>query len=280
MIRKLIFFFLAVLVFAACYPIVFIGAGSLMSGQELAEHLLPVLSDRAAGFASWSLLPKDWSAEAYEELLLYQPGFFVLFWNSVKICIGVLAGQLLVSVPAAWAFARYQFRGKGLLFTLYIVFMLLPFQVLMLSEYLVFSRLQLLDTLWSIILPGIFSTFPVFILYNFFRGIPEETLEAGRMDGAGEVKIFLHIGIPAGLPGICAVMILQYLEYWNLIEQPMTFLSSREKWPLSLYLPNIGMETVWISLAAAVITLVPSYLIFRLGQSSLMAGIAATGVKR
>jgi len=280
MSRKVIFFFLSALVFALCYPAVFIAVGSLMSGEELMMNLAPVLSPETGGFAKWSLLPENWSAKGYEELFLYQPGFFVLFWNSVKICLGVLAGQLLVAVPAAWAFARYEFRGRNFLFSLYIIFMMLPFQVLMLSEYLVFSKMQLLDTLWAIVLPGIFSAFPVFILYNFFKGIPEEILEAGRMDGAGEMQLFFHIGIPAGLPGIGAVMILQFLEYWNLIEQPMLFLKNQSKWPLSLYLPNIDLENAGVALAAALVTLVPSYLVFRIGQRNLEAGIAATGVKR
>lgn len=280
MSSRLGFFFLAVLVFAMCYPALFLLTGSFMEGSELIERAAPILDQETGGFASWAVLPENWSAASYKELFLYQPGFFVLFWNSVKICVGVLIGQLLVAVPAAWAFARYEFSGKRFLFTLYIIFMLLPFQVLMLPEYLVFSKVGLLDTLWAIILPGMFSTFPVFLQYNFFRGIPEEILEAGRMDGAGELQIFLRIGIPTGLPGISAVMILQFLEYWNQIEQPMLFLESQNKWPLSLYLPNIGMENIWISLAAAVITLIPSYLIFRIGQGSLEAGIAASGVKK
>ena len=280
MSKRVILFILSVLVFAVCYPVLFIAVGSLMRGEELMANLAPVLSPEIGGFAKWPLIPENWSAKEYEELFLYQPGFFVLFWNSVKICIGVLAGQLLVAVPAAWAFARYEFWGKNFLFSLYIILMMMPFQVLMLSEYLVFSKMQLLDTLWAIVLPGIFSAFPVFILYNFFKGIPEDILEAGRMDGAGEMQLFLRIGIPAGLPGIGAVMILQFLEYWNLIEQPMLFLRSQSKWPLSLYLPNINLENAGIALAAALITLIPSYLIFRIGQRSLEVGIATTGVKR
>lgn len=280
MSRRIPFFFLSVLVFAVCYPVLFIAAGSVTGKEELIANLAPVLLPETGGFAKWTLLPETWSGSGYKELFLYQPGFFVLFWNSIKICMGVLAGQMLIAVPAAWAFARYEFRGRKSLFSLYIIFMLMPFQVLMLSEYLVFSKMQLLDTLWAMILPGVFSAFPVFILYNFFKGIPEELLEASRLDGAGELQVFLHIGLPAGLPGIGAVMILQFLEYWNLIEQPMLFLESKDKWPLSLYLPNIDLENAGIALAAALVTLVPSYLVFRIGQRSLESGIAATGVKR
>ena len=226
--------------------------------------LAPILTPEASGFVEWSLFPSDWSISNYIELFLYQPGFFVLFWNSIKICAGVLIGQLFIAVPAAWAFSRYSFKGKNALFLIYVIFMLLPFQVLMLSEYLIFNELGLLNTLWSIILPGIFSTFPVFIMRNFFMGIPTETLEAARIDGASEFQIFLYIGVPVALPGISAVMILQFLEYWNLVEQPMIFLENPAKWPLSLYLPTINLENAGIALCAAFITLIPSYLIFRL----------------
>lgn len=278
--RNCIAFCLAAVVFVICYPVIFLVTGSLMGGDELLENLRPVMDDQSGGFAEWSLLPEYPTLRSYIEVLLDSPAFFVMFWNSVKIAAGVLAGQLLVAVPAAWGFARYEFAGKKLLFSLYIVFMLLPFQVLMLSEYLVLYRLNLLNTLWAVILPGVFSTFPVFVLYNFFRGIPDEIVEAARLDGASELQIFLRIGVPMGMPGITAVLILQFLEYWNLVEQPMLFLEDARLWTLPLYLPDISLENAGFSLAAAVITLMPSLLIFFAGQDRLENGIAATAVKK
>ena len=107
---------------------------------------------------------------AYVELLLDSPGYFVMFWNSIRVTAGILLGQILVGVPAAWAFARYDFPLKKPVFTVYITLMMMPFQVTMLSNYLVLDRLGLMDTLWAVILPGAFSTFPVFIMYRFFTG--------------------------------------------------------------------------------------------------------------
>ena len=228
--------------FIVLYPALFILIGSLMGEEELAGNLAGILDKSVDSYVSWSLLPKEGSVESYRQLMLFEPGFFVLFWNTVKICAGVIIGQLLIAVPAAWGFAMYDFPLKKMLFMLYIIFMMLPFQVLMLPEYMVLSRLRLIDTLWAVILPGVFSTFPVFIIYNFFKGIPEQEIEAARLDGAGEFRIFLSIGIPAGRSGIAAAMILQFLEYWNIVEQPMIFLDSEEKMPLSLYLPHISME--------------------------------------
>lgn len=278
--NKIIFIILSLLVFIMCYPVVFIVTGSLMSDEELIGLLEPVLSQDLSGFVDWPTIPSELSITNYKTLFLYQPGFFVLFWNSVKICVGVVVGQIFVAIPAAWAFCIYDFKMKKLLFAIYIIFMLLPFQVLMLPEYILFDKIGVLDTIWAIILPGIFSTFPVFIMRNFFVGISIDTIEAARLDGASELKILIHIGIPEGLPGICAIIVLQFLEYWNLIEQPMLFIENPEKWPLSLYLPSINLDNVGLALCAAVVTLIPSYLVFRIGQNSLESGISATSMKR
>lgn len=278
--KKITFACLSVCAFAVIYPAIFILVGSLMSGEELMGNLIGILDSSSREYAGWSLFPKDWSLEAYRQIFFFEPGFFVLFWNTVKLCAGVIIGQLLFAVPGAWGFAMYNFPLKKLLFTLYIIFMMLPFQVLMLPEYLVLSKLNLIDTLWAVILPGVFSTFPVFIIYNFFKKIPKSEIEAARLDGAGEFQIFVNIGIPAGQSGIIAAMILQFLEYWNMVEQPMIFIDSEEKLPLSLYLPNMSLENAGISFAAALISLIPSILIFRLGQGALESGIAATTVKR
>lgn len=278
--NKIIFIILSLLVFIMCYPVVFIVTGSLMSDEELIGLLEPVLSQDLSGFVDWPTIPSELSITNYKTLFLYQPGFFVLFWNSVKICVGVVVGQIFVAIPAAWAFCIYDFKMKKLLFSIYIIFMLLPFQVLMLPEYILFDKIGVLDTIWAIILPGIFSTFPVFIMRNFFVGISIDTIEAARLDGASELKILIHIGIPEGLSGICAIIVLQFLEYWNLIEQPMLFIENPEKWPLSLYLPSINLDNVGLALCAAVVTLIPSYLVFRIGQNSLESGISATSMKR
>lgn len=278
--KKFSFVCLSIFAFVILYPSIFILVGSLMSEEELTENLIGILDSSSRDYTEWSVFPKDWSVESYQQILFFEPGFFVLFWNTVKICAGVIIGQLFFAVPSAWGFAMYDFPLKKTLFTLYIIFMMMPFQVLMLPEYLVLSKLNLIDTLWAVILPGVFSTFPVFIIYNFFKKIPKSEIEAARLDGAGEFKIFVNIGIPAGRSGITAAMILQFLEYWNMVEQPMIFIDSEEKLPLSLYLPNMSLENAGISFAAAFISLIPSILIFRLGQGALESGIAATTVKR
>ncbi len=260
------------------FPILFVAAGSLMGSTEVKELLGPALSGRK-GYVSWKLFPQYPTLKSYVELLVDTPGFFVMLWNSVKITGGVLAGQLLVGVPAAWGLARFSFPGRKAVFTIYIALMMMPFQVMMLSNYLMLDRLGLLDTLAGIILPAVFSTFPVFIIYRFFEGLPEALMESARLDGAGEWIIFWKIGIPLGSPGIISAMVLGFLEYWNLLEQPMAFLKTKELWPLSLFLPSIDMKQAGGAFAASAVVLFPALMVFLAGQDYLEQGIISTAVK-
>lgn len=249
-----------------------------MGVQEVGSYIKAVLKG-SNGFAYWRLLPSSPSVDSYVELLIYSPEFYVMFWNSVKLVFLILIGQFLVAVPAAWGFARLKIPYKNALFNLYIVLMLMPFQVTMLSNYLTLDKLNLINTHAAIILPAVFSTFPVFIIYRFFCNIPEAIIEAAKIDGANRFHVFTRIGLPLGSSGIAAAVVLGFLEYWNLIEQPLTFLKDKTLWPLSLYIPNIGLEQAGMAFAASVITLIPSFLVFLAGQDYLEQGIAATAMK-
>ena len=277
--KKATYFFLLLLAFLFVFPILFLAVGSLMGKNELTDLLLPVMQTSSKGYASWKLFPEYPTLKHYVEVLLDSPEFFVMFWNSVKITAGALAGELLVGMPAAWGFAKFDFPGKKILFRLYIALMMMPFQVMLLGNYLVLDKLRLLDSLWGIILPAVFSTFPVFIMYRFFEGIPQALLEAARLDGAGELRLFFMVAIPLGSPGVISAIVLGFLEYWNLIEQPMVFLKTKELWPLSLYLPNIDLKQAGVSFAASIVALLPAVFVFLAGQDYLEQGIISAAVK-
>lgn len=261
-----------------CLPVVLIITGSVMDSMELKQYLYPVFND-GEDFIRWKLMPDYPTFEHYGRLLFFTPSFFVLFWNSVRLVIGILAGQMLVGVPAAWAFASYRVRGSRTLFVLYVVLMLLPFQVTMLSSYLVLDRLSLMNTHLAILLPAVFSTFPIFLSYGGFRAIPMQLLEAARIDGAGELRIFFTIGLPLGKSGLLSAIVLGFLEYWNMMEQPLAFLEDKSLWPLSLYLPEISWMQAGFALCASFITLIPAAFVFVLGQDYLEQGIIYSGLK-
>lgn len=259
-------------------PLWMLLSASFMGSREMVHNLAPVLSEKA-GYAHWPILPQYPTLKPYVELLLDAPEFFTMFWNSCKQVFPIVVGQIVIGAPAAWAFARFRFRGKGVLYALYIILMLMPFQVTMVSSYFVLDRLGLMNTVWAIILPGAVSTFPVFLMIRFFAAIPSALTEAASLDGAGAWQIFIHLGLPLGVPGILSAVVLGFLEYWNALEQPMTFLKDQTLWPLSLYLPTVTAENAGASLAASVIMLTPALLIFLFGQKYLEAGIAASGMK-
>lgn len=259
-------------------PFLMMIGNSFMSKGEMLMRFGPILDNRA-GVVGAVLLPDYPTLKPYVELLLDSPGFFVMFWNSCLQTGGVLLGQLVVAVPGAWAFGTYDFPGKRQLFFLYVVLMVLPFQVMMVPDYLVLDRLHLLDSHFAVILPAVFSTFPVFIMTQFFSAIPTALLEAARLDGAGEFQMFFKIGLPMGFPGIMAAAILGCLESWNAVEQPMAFLKDKTLWPLSLYLPGIAADQVSVAWVASVITMVPPLFLFLSGQTYLEQGILVSGIK-
>ncbi len=271
----------AVLVFCALplwWVLWFMFTGALMPLDELTQTVGPVLAGRE-GMASWPLLPTWPTLAPMTELLLDTPGFFVMFWNSFKLVIPSVAGQLVIGAPAAWALSRLRFRGRGPLFTLYIVLMLMPFQVTMVPNYLVAQNLGIMDTIWAVALPFAFSAFPVFIMAKGFDAVPRAMLEAAAIDGANHFKTFVRIGLPLGVPGILSALVLGFIECWNAIEQPMTFLKTKSLWPLSLYLPQIAADKLGLAMAASLMMLAPAALIFLFGQKYLELGIQAAGVK-
>lgn len=265
----------AILIF---FPVVILFTGSFMDKYELKEYLNPVFLENME-FISWKWMPDYPTFENYGKLLFFTPQFFILFWNSMKMVVYILAGQILIGVPAAWAFAVYKVRFGKTLFAFYVVLMLLPFQVTMLSSYLVLNRLSLLNTQYAVILPAIFSTFPIFLCYGGFRNIPEQLFEAARIDGATERIIFFKVGLPLGKSGILSATVLGFLEYWNMMEQPMAFLDDKSLWPLSLYLPEITWAQAGYAFCASFITLIPAAFVFVMGQDYMERGIIYSGLK-
>ena len=171
--KKIISISMLLLTAGTCLaPVIFLLSGTFMGNQEIYNCVAPALGGKD-GFAIWHLLPLYPTLQNVVELLMDSPEYFQMFWNSMLYTGAILAGQLVFGMPAAWGLARYQFRGRKMAYGLFILVMMMPFQVTMLSQYLVLNRLNLLNSPGAVILPGIFSTFSVFIMYRFFRGLPE-----------------------------------------------------------------------------------------------------------
>lgn len=273
---------LAVMLFVvgalAVLPVLILVSGSITGEAELYGWIAPILGDQE-GFVRLRLFPDYPTLRNFVELLLDSPEFFWMFWNTQRISVETLAGGLLFGVPCAWGLAQYRFPGRKAILWCCILLMIMPFQVTMLSEYLVLKQLGLLDTFAAVILPGIFQTLPVFIMYRFFCGVPNALLEAARIDGAGELGIFLKVGVPVGSSGIFSAMMLQFLECQSMVERPLIFLKNKKLWPLALYLPEISPERAGFAMCASFVAMLPVLLMFFSGQEYLEAGIVASAIK-
>lgn len=276
--KRILRMILAALCLMVWLPLILLAAASFMPEDEILYRYLAPLG-QGRGPVRAALLPQYPTWEAFRELLFRSPGFFVMFWNSCIQVFPMLAGQLLVGTPAAWAFARYSFPGRRALFFLYVLLMILPFQITQVSNYLVLDRLALLNSHLSMILPGIWATMPVFIMERFFETIPDSLLEAACLDGAGACSVFWKVGIPLGIPGIVTAFMLGFFDGWNALEQPLAYLKDPSLWPLSLYLPEITADKASVAFAASIIMLIPSALLYLNGQEYLEQGVAASGVK-
>ena len=251
----------------------FMGMGALTPEDELLATIGPALQSESREPAVWCLLPSWPTLQPLVQLLLDTPTFFAMFWNACKLAFPQVAGQLVVAAPAAWAFSKLEFPGRRVLYGAYLVLMVLPFQITMVPNYLVLDRLGLMDTPWAVILPGVFSAFPVFIIKKGFDAVPQSLLEAAALDGAGPLRCFVSVGLPLGLPAVLSAAILGFIEAWNAIEQPMMFLKDKANWPLSLYLSNITAGDLGLAMVASLMMLAPPLLLFLTGRKYLEQGI-------
>ena len=282
MIKRLktlpVYVLMAVICAVVIFPVFLAVILPLQASDELAKTLGPLMNFNGK-YSEIDYIAQFPTLESFKELVIYSPDFYKVFWNSLFITGTILLFQTLTAVPAAWAFARFRFKWKKLLFDIYVIFMLIPFQVTMLSQYLVIDGMKLMNTRLAVILPAIFSTFPVFLIYRGFADIPRDVADSAKIDGANEWQVLRYIGLPLGRSGILACIVLSFLDLWNMVEQPLTFLKNKRLFPLSLYLPMLSADKGEMMLAAAIVTLIPAAFVFIIGQEELEQGIIASALK-
>lgn len=259
-------------------PLIVTFAGSLMSSREV-EINYRVGGIREDEYIDMNVIPEKVTLSQYAELLFESPVYLNMFWNSVKITVPIVIGQIVVSTLAAYAFTVLKFKGKELLFFLYIIVMLLPLQVTLMPNYIVADWLDITDSYLAVILPGIFNPFGVFLLRQFMKSMPDAYMEAAQIDGAGHGKIFLSIIVPMIKPGIAATAMLTLLDYWNLVDQAVIFIQDTQKQPLSMFLAQINSGEIGLAFAGSCFYAAPMLLILLYGQEHLKQGIAITGIK-
>jgi multiple sugar transport system permease protein len=222
-------------------------------------------------------IPDMVSFQQYWTVLFNSPSYLLKFWNSVFLTVPVVVFQVALAALAAYGFSRYRGRLRELVFFGYIILMLMPYQVTLVPNYLVAKWLNILDTRWAVILPGIFAPFSVFLLTKNMRRIPKSYIEAAQLDGAGEWQIFTRVCLPMCKGAIVSVVMLVFIDYWNMVEQPLIMFSDEEMYPLSVFLSEINSGEVGVAFAVAVIYMVPTLLMFLWGEEYLEEGITYSG---
>ena len=222
---------------AACFamlflmPIVLTITNSFMSASEISANYGQVFATTDTGGKVYiaekvnlKFIPDMVSFSQYITVLFKSPEYLLKFWNSVILVVPIVVFQLLVAAGASFGFTRYRGRIKEIIFFVYIILMLMPYQVTLVPNYLVSDWLNILDTNWAIWLPGIFSPFAVYLLTKYMRRIPASVMEAAQIDGAGEWQIFRKICMPLCKGAMCSIAILIFIDYWNMVEQPLILL--------------------------------------------------------
>lgn len=270
---------------AMLFPIVVTFSNSFMTEAEinynynLIGKMVNIAAGEKDGYINLKLIP-DWvSFGQYAEVLVHKPMFLHMFWNSVFLVVPIIVLQVIIASLAAYAFAKLRFWGRDKLFVVYLMTMLMPFQVTLVPNYIIADKLGLMNTTSAIILPGIFSAFGVFMLRQFMMHIPYTYVEAAKIDGAGHATIFYQIIVPLVKPGIAALIVLLFVDNWNMVEQPLIFLEDTFKQPLSLYLSRISEGARGIAFAASVLYMTPMVLLFLYAESYFVEGVQLSGIK-
>ena len=273
----------------ALIPIFFTFLNSFMSSEEIVSNYQVVfqsMSGHASSGATYmsrmpvlKLIPEEVTLSQYSTLLFMNPEYLFKYWNSIILTVPIVAGQMVVACLASYSFARYRRKRREVLFFAYVILMLMPFQVTLVPNYMIAQTLGILDTIWAIILPGIFSTFAIFLLTKYMRQIPSGYIEAATLDGASEWQIFTNIAIPLCKNAIFALTILLFIDYWNMVEQPLVLLTDTAKQPLSVFLSQINEPELGIAFAASSVYMIPPLLIFFWGEDYLVEGISRSGIK-
>ena len=264
----LLFGFFVVICIITLFPMIVTIADSFMSIYEI-ERLYGTALFENNKNVYLKLIPEMISLKQYYQILFQSPDYLYKFWNSVFITGCILVFQLIVALFAAYGFTRNTGRKKEIIFFIYIILMLLPYQVTLVPNYLVAKWLHILGSKASIIIPTIFSPFSVYLLTKSMRRIPIEIYEAARLDGASEFEIFIKICTPLCKNILISVGMLVYFDCWNMVEQPILLLKSVDQYPLSVFLSQINKGEIGIAFAASTIYMIPCILLFLYGSEEL-----------
>ena len=266
--RILLYMLILALAAVMLVPFLWMISASLKLNKDVFTYPVKWIPEKL----EWSNYSKIWKEIP---LLLF-------FKNSAKLTIIITAIQVFTSSFAAYAFAKLHFKGRDLLFILYICTIAVPWQVYMVPQYIMVGKMSLTDSHLGMIMMQSFTAMGVFLMRQFYTSIPDELCEAARIDGLTEYGIYFRVVLPLAKGGIATIVILNTLNVWNDFMGPLIYLSSLEKKTLQLglrmFISQYSSEYNLI-MAASIVSLIPVFVMFAALQKFFTEGIAASGIK-
>lgn len=257
---------------AAVVPILLMLVNSFKTGSELAKN-------------AWGI-PSFWTFSNYSSLVSFNSGILVrTFLNSVFVSVVYTLLTLIVSSLAAFAFSKYSFKGKNVIFIFLLATMMIPVEITIPAIYLMFSKVHMLNTYSVQIFPGIANVFCLFMLKQYMDSLPNSLLEAARLDGAGDISIYKKVVLPLVSPAIGALAILTFLGKWNDYLWPSMLLTRTEVMPIMVVLPTLNTgnsqwSTPWeLVMVGCVIVTLPLIIVFFIFQDQFMSSVTIGAVK-
>ena len=270
-VKTLIFLLLAAISFAMFYPFFWLIFSSFKTGADIVR--IPV-----------TLLPQKWTLSAYQMVMdPTRANLPIAYMNSIIITTGTVLSVLLTASMGGFVFARLDFPGRDYLFYFVLSTTMVPFLTLLIPLYIVISELNLLNSLWGVWVPSIFSSFGIFLCRQFVYGIPRELYDAAKIDGSGDFGIYRNIIVPLTKPVLSALAIFVFLSSFNAYLWPLIVLNDEEKLTLPLIIARManrfGGTDYQAVMAGSVLVSIPPLIVFLIFQKNFVRGIALTGLK-
>ena len=270
LILKYILLILITLIFL--FPVIYMVSASFMPESQV-NTMLDFTNEE---YKSVKLIPEKATGEQYYQVFFRRGEYLHKFWNSVIMTFPTVIGQTVVSALAAFAFAKLNFPMRDKIFFVYIILLILPLQVTLVPNYIVLENLNLLNNFLGVILPGTFSAFGICLLRQSIKYIPDSSIEAARIDGAGYFRIFTQIILPQIKGGLATLVLLTFIDNWNIVEQPLIYFEDEGMYPLSVTLGDIGNSDFGIIFACGVMFMVVPLLIYAYGHKDIDSPFIST----
>jgi len=247
-------------------------AAAVLAAISASPFVYVLLQSFKGDFGRFTLL-------GYYDVYIATPDYLDRFLISLALCAVIVVGQLIVSVLGGYGFAKCRFPGRQFLFFVLMMVMILPLQVTLVPNYITLDEMQLLNTYAALILPMIFAPLGTFIMTQSFKAVPDVILEAARLDGANLFQILIRVLVPMNLSGVVCTALLCFLDGWNMVEQPITYLKDMAKYPISVALAYMPPTRAVIQLVCCGLVILPPLFLFTYFNTELIEGITLAEVK-